>query len=89
MITHLYTARAKFSKNDDGDFSWSKYIEWSKLVHLTELVSLDTSLNEVLVEPDRNNEEDWKEIVIDDYHETGFFRSLDYVLSKTSMIPAP
>jgi hypothetical protein len=58
--------------------------QWSKLSHLTELVSLDASLNEVLVQPDRDNIEDWNFIVVDEEFETGFFTSLDYVLLKTS-----
>lgn len=83
MMTYLYTTRAKFDK-DTNISAWSNYIEWSKLTHLTELVSLDICLNEMLVKPDRSSEEDWKEIVIDEYHETGFFRTLDYVLRKTN-----
>lgn len=38
MMTYLYTTSAKFDK-DNG--AWSKYIEWSRLVHLTELVSFN------------------------------------------------
>lgn len=86
-MTYLYTARAKFGKDNDAEnFSWSKYIEWSRLAHLTELVSLDTSLNDLLVEPDRTSEEDWIDIVTDNCHETGFYRTLDYVLEKTKDI---
>lgn len=87
LMTYFYTARAKFDKENNGEIlAWSNYIQWSKLTQLTELVSMDTSLNEVLVEPDRTRDEDWKEIVIDDYHETGLFRTLDYVLQKTKDI---
>jgi hypothetical protein len=83
-MTFFYTIRAKFGKalNAD-DLAWTKYIEWSRLAQLTELVSLDTGLNEVLVEPDRDSDEDWKEIVFEDCRETGFFRTFDYVLRKT------
>ncbi|WP_221887741.1 hypothetical protein [Chitinophaga polysaccharea] len=45
--------------------------------------SLDIGLNEVLVEPDRNNEDDWNHIILDGYLETGFFSTLDYVLKRT------
>lgn len=84
-MTYLYTARARFDNDNGGDvIAWTNYIQWSKLTHLTELVSVDTSLNEELVEPDRTSEKDWEEIVIDNYHETGFYRTLDYVLRKTS-----
>ncbi|MCW3467041.1 hypothetical protein [Chitinophaga nivalis] len=81
-ITFLYTIRATFNKEGKA---WDNYIRWSKLHHLTELVSLDTSLNEVLVEPDRDDDNDWKHIVIDNYRETGFFTTLDYVLTRTVM----
>lgn len=61
-MTFLYTARARFDKENSGDsISWANYIQWSKLTHLTELVSVDTSLNEELVEPDRTSEKDWEE----------------------------
>ena len=82
-MTIYYTARDTYDKIDNGNgFSWDKYLEWSKLTHLTELVSVDCMLNEVLVEPDRKNEDDWKYIVTDDSYETGFFTLLDYVLRK-------
>lgn len=82
-MTFYYTARGTYDKNESGDgFSWDKYLELSKLTHLTELVSVDGMLNEVLVEPDRKNEDDWNYIVTDNCYETGFFTSLDYVLRK-------
>lgn len=87
-MTHLYTARARFDKNSDaGTLTWDDYIEWSKLKHLTELVSMDIRLNEPLVEPDRTQEADWKEIVTAGVYETGFYRTMDYVLKKIK--PAP
>jgi hypothetical protein len=79
----FYTAREQYGEGYDADvMSWSEYIKWSKLFHLKELVSVDLSLNEELVEPDRNSEEDWSFIVQDGLYETGFYRSLDYVLKK-------
>jgi hypothetical protein len=57
-MTYFYTARAKFDKGNGGDIlAWANYIQWSNLTQLTELVSIDTSLNEVLVEPDHTSEE--------------------------------
>jgi len=82
-MTIYFTARGTYDKNDSREcFSWDKYVEWGKLTHLTELVCVDIILNEVLVEPDRDNDEDWKYIVTDGSYETGFFTSLDYVLRK-------
>lgn len=84
-MTFWYTARAAYDQYYDQDgMSWDKYLQWSKLSHLTELISLDASLNEVLVQPDHDNIDDWKFIVVDDEFETGFFTSLDYVLLKIS-----
>lgn len=78
-----FTAREKYGKDYDADVMiWNDYTKWSKLFHLTELVSVDLSLNENLIEPDRGNEGDWTYIVQDGCYETGFYRSLDYVLRK-------
>jgi hypothetical protein len=62
--------------------SWEKYLKWSKLTHLTEVVSLDGILNEPLVESDYDNPDDWNYIATDGVYETGFFTSLEYVLQK-------
>jgi hypothetical protein len=86
-MTFYYAARATYDKNFDGSgILWAKYIEWSRLTQLTELVSVDSMLNEDLVESDRNNSKDWNYIVIDKYFETGFYTSLNYILSKVSNI---
>ena len=92
-MTFLYTARGTFdstcdkegkSCNRDGgccyDKSWKPYLEWSKLSHLTELVSLDGMLNEMLVEPDYDNGDDWNFIHVDGKWQTSFFTTADYVL---------
>jgi hypothetical protein len=82
-MTVLYTARGKFDKFSDSDtMAWEKYVEWSRLSQLSELISLDGMLNERLIEPDRNDEKEWDYIVIDNMYETGFFTTLDYVLRK-------
>ncbi|WP_431211813.1 hypothetical protein ACQ86N_39410 [Puia sp. P3] len=79
----LYTARAKFGKSSDSDtMAWEKYLEWSRLPQLIELISVDGMLNERLIEPDRDDEKEWDYIVIDNMYETGFFTTLDYVLKK-------
>jgi len=59
-MTFLYTAKGIYDRTYGIDvMSWKKYIKWSKLTHLTEVVSLDEMLNETLVEPDYSNAEDW------------------------------
>jgi len=85
-MTFLYTARGTYDKNFDQEgMSWDKYIEWAKLPHLTELVSLDGMLNEVLVEPDYNNGEDWDFIHVAELYQTNFFTTVDYVFRR--MVP--
>ena len=86
-MTFYYTARGAYNKDYDQDgMSWQKYIEFSRLSHLTELVSVDGMLNEVLVEPDHDNADDWNYIVVDNDYSTGFFTSMDYVLKKIKPI---
>ena len=82
-MTFLYTARRTYDRtyNEDG-MSWDKYIEWSKLTHLTELVSLDGMLNEVLVEPDYDNADDWDCIHVVGQSQTGFFTTIDFVFKR-------
>jgi hypothetical protein len=82
-MEHLYTATEAYDSNyDSNGLSWSKYIEFSKLTHLKELVSLDGMLNGVIFEPDRGEKGDWEFIVSDDTYETGLFNSLEYVIKK-------
>jgi hypothetical protein len=79
----LYTARGTFDKTyDDGVVSWDEYIEWSKLTHLTELVSFDGMLNEILVDPYYDNADDWNYIHVIEQNLTGFFTSLDFVIKR-------
>lgn len=82
-MTFLFTARATYNQNyDDNGLPWKEYIKWSKLAHLKELVSLDGMLNELLIEPDYDNEEDWNYINIVGQYQTGFFTSLQYVFKR-------
>ena len=82
-MTFLYTAKGTYDKTYDEDgISWDNYIEWSKLTHLSELVSLDGMLNEILVEPDYDNPEDWNFIYMADQYQTDFFTTLEYVFKR-------
>ncbi|MVO07765.1 hypothetical protein GOQ30_01140 [Flavobacterium sp. TP390] len=83
----LYAARGIYNKEYGGDeFSWDKYIEWSKLTHLTELVSLDGMLNENLVEPDFDSAEDWNFIYCEGIFQTDLFTSVDFVFKRLKAI---
>jgi len=77
----LYTARGTFDSHENK-LSWDKYIAWSKLHHLAEVVSLDSQLNKLLVEPDHNDADDWNFIHTVGHTETGFFTTEDYVLRR-------
>jgi hypothetical protein len=82
-MTFYYSARGTFDRycSNDG-IPWEKYLEWSRLTNLTELVSVDSMLNEDLVKPKRDNVTDWDNILVDDYYETRFYWTLDYVLRQ-------
>jgi len=77
-----YTALEVYDSQTGDEFSWEKYIEWSKLTHLRELVSLDGMLNGLAFEPDFDSKYDWNYIVTDGEMVTLFFNSMDYVLEK-------
>lgn len=79
-----YTARNTYDSENKEDFSWEKYIAWSKLTQLTELVSLDGMLNELSFEPNLQSEEDWKYIVTDGDYVTDLFSSDKYVLEHVT-----
>ena len=81
-MDYWYTATETYDKNYEDGSSWTKYIEFSKLTHLTELVSLDGMLNGVIFEPNRGEKGDWDFIIVDNEYETGLFNSLDYVMEK-------
>src|SRR5688572_6259059 len=96
-MTFLYTATETFDRtyfkvgkscDREGkccyDKSWNSYIEWSKMYHLSEVVSLDGMLNETLVEPDYDDGDDWNFIHCDVW-QTHFYTTVDYVLKR--MIP--
>jgi hypothetical protein len=57
-MDYWYTATETYDKEHEDGSSWTKYIEFSKLTHLTELVSLDAILNGLVFEPDRGENGD-------------------------------
>ena len=81
-MEYWYTATETFDKNHGDGYLWMQYIEFSKLIHLTELVSLDSMLNGQMFEPNQEENGDWNYMIFDDLYETGLFNSLDYVIEK-------
>ena len=78
-----YTVRNTYDPESTGNFSWQKYIGWSRLTQLKELVSLDGMLNELSFELNLDSEEDWKHIITDGDYVTDLFNSAEYVLQRT------
>src|SRR6476661_2506107 len=87
QMTFLYTARRTFDESYSKDgHTWDDYIKWSKLTHLTEVVSLDGILNEDLVERDTCDPDYWNFIYIDGQYLTDLFTSLEYILQRTKAV---
>ena len=81
-MNFCYTARKTYDKSNNEGNAWGKYIDWSRLFHIKELVSLDYILNSVIFEPDRSSELDFSHVILDELYETGFFTPLDFVLKN-------
>jgi hypothetical protein len=77
----VFTARRRFGP-EDGD-RWTRYVAWSGLTQLRELVSLDTILCPAV--PEQLIAADWEHNVHADY-ETDHFRSLPYLLERTASV---
>src|SRR5690349_1645395 len=73
----VYVAKRRFGPAV-GE-AWQRYLAWSGLDHLSELVTLDTILCPTV--PEELTPEDWRHNVAADY-QTGYFRSLDYLRSR-------
>ena len=58
---------------------WTRYVEWSGLTQLRELVSLDTILCPIV--PEEIIAADWEHNVHADY-QTSYFRSLEYLRNR-------
>lgn len=86
MKTVWYTARNPNDANCKVNFSWKKYIKWSRLTQLIELVSLDSMLNELSFEPNLDIKETWEYVVTDDGYVTDLFNSAEYVIRNTKNV---
>jgi hypothetical protein len=75
-----FVATEKFDKSDAA---WAKYIAWSGLEQLDEVVSLDASLSPTVL-PDITAEY-WNHIVNEDFM-LHFFTDLDYLRAETASI---
>ena len=78
----LYTARERFGPNGDGGLklAWDKYVAWSRLHHLEEVVSLDVMLNGSVFEFDFESAVGVEHMVPVGEFFFGLYASLPYVL---------
>ena len=81
-MTFWYTARDTYSPIFEDGTSWIKYIKWTRLTQLKELVSLDSILCGLSFVADYQNEKIYQYAIIDDGYTTDLFNSLDYVLKN-------
>lgn len=77
MTSVYYTAVTRFGP-DHGKDSWQKYIEWSGLGHVREVITLDVALCPSIVQGLSN--EDWQ--YVHEESKTCLLRDLDYLLGK-------
>jgi hypothetical protein len=79
MTEIWFTATKKFDPST-GD-EWRKYLEWAKIPHLREIISLDSSLRPQEL---RNLiKSDWEHNIHEDYR-IAFFKDLDYLVARFS-----
>ena len=73
----LYIAKERFGPPNGTE--WTKYVEWSGLTQLTEVVTLDGMLGPAALEETKDNY--WPHIVNEDWM-LDFFVDLDFLLSE-------
>ncbi len=84
-MTFLYTARQVFNQSTEKyGKTWYDYIGWGQPTHLTEVVSLDGSLNGLVPELEYRDADHWNFIYTDGSFITDLFTSPDYILRKTN-----
>lgn len=76
-MTPWFTARKRFDPAD-GD-TWDKYVAWSGLSQLDELISLDFSLCPLVLKDVKDEYWDY----MADFRMFGFFTDLDFLRAKT------
>jgi hypothetical protein len=78
----VFVAKRRF--DPDAGERWTRYVDWSGLTQLTELVSLDEILCPAV--PESLIAADWEYNVHADY-QTSYFRSLEYLLRRVASEP--
>ena len=83
-MTFWYTARNTYSPTFEDGTGWTKYIIWSRLTQLKELVSLDSILCGLSFKTDYAKQEIYQYAIIDNGYTTDLFNSLHYVLKNVA-----
>jgi hypothetical protein len=78
-VTAVFVARRPFGP--EAGERWNRYLAWSRLTHLRELVSLDTILCPEV--PESLVPADWEHNVHEDY-QTTHFRSFSYLRKRVA-----
>lgn len=78
-----YSAVMPFTPSTDQE-AWLKYIEWSKLSHLKEVVGMDSSLNEPAFLPDFDDPETYNIGITVETFFTYCYRDIEYVIQHAS-----
>ncbi len=76
-----YTARESFEKKSDPK-GWEFYQKGSRLKHCTEIVSVDSLLNNYLVEADLNDGKTYDYLLYSERNDTGLYYDLQFVLQN-------
>ena len=74
----LYIVTARFGPTGAGP-AWERYLEWSSLHQLTEVVSLDSMLCEPIISD--LADDDWAHVVNEDFM-TSYFTDLDHLVRR-------
>lgn len=82
-MTPWYIATERFSPDSGG--AWDKFVDWSGLDHLDEVVSLDPMLSPSLFHHDSIPDDHWPHIVNEDYL-LDFFVDLPFLLAQVDAI---
>jgi hypothetical protein len=78
----VYVARRRFGP--EAGERWTRYVAWSRLSQLRELVSLDAMLCPAV--PEELAPQDWEHNVHADY-QTNHFRSFEYLRRRVAGVP--
>jgi hypothetical protein len=81
-MSAVYVAKRRFHSGD-GE-RWTRYLVWSGLHHLREVVTLDTLLCPTV--PEELTAADWEHNVHADY-QTSYFRSLEHLRTRVNGEP--